>query len=292
MTRPALSALRALEIIDFLSQAPSHAYTLSELVRHTGTNVASLHAVLAVLMRRGYLVRHPVHKTYRLSPALAALGEAVAANDPILGHARNAARNLAERTGLEVTVTARAGEDAVCLARAAGATAPRTSMSVGQRLTLRPPLGTLYYAWSEPDEVEDWIARGDWSDAARARAALDLVRSRGFLVTVGSSLHDALAEQRDDHQPRARSNENLARLLKGLERAVYQPERIEPGESHAVDLISAPIFDHTRQATYAMNLTGFAQDLTGEDILRHARLLTEECDGVMRDSGVHGAPRR
>lgn len=53
MVRPALSATRALTIIDFMSQSPSQAYTLMELVRHTGTNVASCHAIVNVLMTRG-----------------------------------------------------------------------------------------------------------------------------------------------------------------------------------------------------------------------------------------------
>jgi DNA-binding IclR family transcriptional regulator len=295
MTRPALSALRAIEIIDFMSQAPSQAYTLSELVRHTGTNVASLHAILSVLMRRGYLVRHPAHKTYRLSPALAAIGESVAASEPILGHARAAAESLASRTGLEATVMARTGEDVICLSRAAGDPRLRTSMKIGQRITLRPPLGGTYYAWaSDEDEVDAWIARGDDADPDLARAALAMVRDRGFLVTIRSPAQTqawrALAARGGGSH--AKAERNAARALKELERALYQPKLIEPDAAYDVDFITAPLFDHTHQATYSITLNGFAGPLSGDEVRRYAGMLIEACSDVMRDSGVHPARRR
>jgi DNA-binding IclR family transcriptional regulator len=294
VTRPALSALRAIEIIDFMSQAPGQAFTLSELVRHTGTNLASLHAILNVLMRRGYLVRHPVHKTYRLSPALAAIGEAVAANEPILAHARTAAERLAMRTNLEATVIVRTGEDVICLSRSAGSPHLRTSMRVGQRVTLRPPLGATYYAWADAEDIDAWIARGEGTDPDRARTALALVRERGFLVTVRSPAQGeawrTLAAAKGGSK--ARAERDVTRALKELERALYQPRTIEPAATHDVDFITAPIFDQTHQANYSMTLNGFAGALRGDEIFRFAGLLTETCSDVMRDAGVHVARRR
>jgi DNA-binding IclR family transcriptional regulator len=294
MTRPALSALRAIEIIDFMSQAPSQAFTLTELVRHTGTNVASLHAILNVLMRRGYLVRHPVHKTYRLSPALAAIGEVVAANEPVLAHARAAAEVLAKRTGLEATVLVRTGEDVICLSRSAGSAALRTSMRVGQRVTLRPPLGATYYAWAEAEDIDAWIGRGDGAEPDLARAALAMVRERGFLVTVrspaqGEAWRTLSAKAAGS---KAKAERDVTRALKELERALYQPRTIEPAATYDVDFITAPIFDHTHQANYSMTLNGFPGALTGDEIFHFAGLLTETCGDVMRDTGVHLARRR
>lgn len=293
MTRPALSALRAIEIIDFMSQAPGQAFTLTELVRHTGTNVASLHAILNVLMRRGYLVRHPVHKTYRLSPALAAIGEAVAASEPILAEAKAAAEGLAMRTGLEATVMARTGEDVVCLSRTAGSPLLRTSMRVGRRITLRPPLGGAYYAWAEAEEIDAWIARGDGADPDLARAALAMVRERGYLVTIHSPAQtEAWRTLSAKGASRAKAEREVGKALKGLERALYQPRTIETGVVYDVDFITAPIFDHTHQATYSMTLNGFAGPLSGEEVRRYAGLLVEACSDVMRDSGVHAVRRQ
>jgi DNA-binding IclR family transcriptional regulator len=293
MTRPALSALRAIEIIDFMSQAPSQAYTLSELVRHTGTNVASLHAILNVLMRRGYLVRHPAHKTYRLSPALSAIGEAVAASEPLLAHARAAAEGLATRTGLEATVMARTGEDVICLSRAAGSPLLRTSMRIGQRVTVSPPLGGTYYAWADPDEIDAWIARGEGTDPDRARAALAIIRERGFLVTLRSPAQSAAwraLAARDGS--RAKAARAVTKALKELERGLYQPKTVELDATYEVDFITAPIFDRTHQATYSMTLNGFSGPLSGEAVFRLARELGEACGDVMRDSDVHVERRR
>jgi DNA-binding IclR family transcriptional regulator len=293
MTRPALSALRAIEIIDFMSQAPSQAYTLSELVRHTGTNVASMHAILNVLMLRGYLLRHPVHKTYRLSPALAAIGEAVAASEPMLGHARAAAEGLAKRTGLEVTVMARTGEDAICLFRVADSPLLRTSMRIGQRITLRPPLGWTYYAWSGEEEVEAWIARRPGADPDRIRASLEIVRARGYLITLRSPAEiEVRTVLTAADGGRAKSEREVVRALEALEQRPYQLEIIEPQTLYDADIITAPVFDHAGQPTYSMTLGGFSGPVSGAELLRLADRLLEACGDVMRDSDVPAARRR
>ena len=290
MSRPALSASRAIEIIDFMSQAPSQAYSMSELVRHTGTNVASCHAILNVLVTRGYLARHPTHKTYRLAPALAGIGEAVAASTPLLALATAAVRQLARQSGLEATLTLRAGEDILCLGRESGSPRLRNSMRVGQRVPLRPPLGAIFYAWASADEIESWLALGAPTDTLRHRAALELVRQRGFLVTLASSAQDEL--RRLFASPHgAADGRGVRRALQALEEADYQPARLEPGASYVIDFISTPIFDTHDQATYALNLSGFEQPLSGAEVIRHAERMLELCDGVMHEGEVR-RPKR
>ena len=63
MARPAPAAVRATDIISFLAAHPSRAFTISELVRHLGMNIAFAHATLAVLCDCGFLIRDPVHRT-------------------------------------------------------------------------------------------------------------------------------------------------------------------------------------------------------------------------------------
>jgi DNA-binding IclR family transcriptional regulator len=293
VTRPALSALRAIEIIDFMSQAPSQAYTLSELARHTGANVASCHAILNVLTARGYLTRHPTHKTYRLSLSLAAIGEAVAASEPILDHARAAAEKVVRQTGLSCVVTARTGEDIMCLARAQ-APGQRAQMRIGQRVPLRPPLGATYYAWAAAEEVDSWIARAEGTDPEQWRAALALVRERGFLVTLSSpqqrEVRRIFAAPPDTR--RAKVEKTIEKALQDLERVLYQPREIARDARYDVDIITAPIFDRAGEATYALTLSGLPGGLPGEDVLQHARVLMEACADVMRDSDIRPTPRR
>src|SRR5258708_37627648 len=79
MPRPALSGDRALQVIDVLVAHPTQRFTLTELSRRTAINPASAHALLAVMLRAGYVQRHPEHKTYTLGPALVAAGDTPAA---------------------------------------------------------------------------------------------------------------------------------------------------------------------------------------------------------------------
>ena len=55
MPRPALSADRALQVIDVLVAHPTQRFTLTELSRRTSINPASAHALLAVMLRAGYV---------------------------------------------------------------------------------------------------------------------------------------------------------------------------------------------------------------------------------------------
>ena len=291
MSRPALSALRAIEIIDFMSQTPSRAFTLTELVNHTGTNVSSLHSILAVLLSRGYLVRHPVHKAYRLSPALAAIGEAVASSEPILAHAKRAIAQLAARTEFEVILMARTGDDIICLARAGTAPHLRASVRVGQRVPLRPPLGGMYLAWSPEAEIDAWLKEGDVADLERRRRALQLIRERGFLARIHSNAQSELKRVlAAPNASRAKAERETARALKNLEQAMYQPVTIEPEEFYDIDFIGAPIFDHAHEARFTITLQGFVAPLNGQEILRLGRDLIEACGDVMRDSDVHIEP--
>ena len=124
MSRPALAASRALDILNFMAAHPTEAFSLSELVEHLGVNFASCHAILTVLTKDGFLERHPKHRTYSLGPALVAIGHAALESQPAIDIARDEARDLAQQLDLEVLLTARTGGDLIALARAGRHVAP------------------------------------------------------------------------------------------------------------------------------------------------------------------------
>src|SRR6266568_1037470 len=117
MARPAPASVRATDIISFLTAHPSRAFTISELVRHLGMNIASAHATLAVLCDCGFLIRDPVHRTYVLGPAFAVTGFAALEQHPAIEAAIEQAEVLAAELNAEVGVTAIAGRDVIFLAR-------------------------------------------------------------------------------------------------------------------------------------------------------------------------------
>ncbi len=282
MSRPALSALRALEIIDVMAGQPSEKFTLSDIVRLTGTNAASCHAILNVMMQRGYLLRDPERKTYRLAPVMVAIGEAAARHDPLLAQAKRVAADWAERSEREVVLTARAGEDIIGVAGFAPARIPNTSVRVGQRVPLRAPLGGLFFAWADADEQAGWCSPDDdetpFAVRAAHEAALALLRERGFLVSLRTVEHGAFTRQLVQAQDEGLAESRLAVLLAAMDNGLYQPSEIEPEAEYRVQTLSAPIFDRHGRVLYNVGVVYPAEPVSGEDLLQEGYALVEACN--------------
>lgn len=58
-----------------MAATPSRGYSLTQLVQALALNPASCHALLGAMARDGYLTRAPRGRTYRLGPALIAIGQ-------------------------------------------------------------------------------------------------------------------------------------------------------------------------------------------------------------------------
>jgi DNA-binding IclR family transcriptional regulator len=291
MSRPALSALRALEILDLLGAAPAQALTLSEIVRLTGTNVASSHAILTVLVKQGYLLRHPTSKVYRLAPAIVALGQAAAEHDGLLSSARAACDLAAQRTGYEAVLTARAGDDIIAVARVAGSGFSQPNFRVGQRVLLRPPMGGLFVAWAPDHDQEAW-ATPQKSTPEHARtahlAALALLRERGYLVTLSTDAYSNFTRiiADGDVMP-SRRDPRLAEILSELDNGLYQPTAINPADSYRIKGIAAPIFDPHGGVLYALNLNPPpSDDMMGKQLIENVQILLDLCSTVMRENDI------
>ena len=111
---------------ELLGRTFADEFTLSDLADRVDINLASCHALLAVLTDVGYVSRNPRLKTYSLGSVLVALGNAAVRRHPAIEHAHGQARQLSEDLGLTVTVTALAGQDIAFLERV-GNTDPGTS---------------------------------------------------------------------------------------------------------------------------------------------------------------------
>lgn len=258
-----------------MAGASAQSFTLSELVKYTGMNTSSCHSILNVLVNHGYLTRHPAQKTYRLAPALAAIGASVMNSDPTIQRATLATEELARRTGLEVLLSARAGDETIKLARRANPSLPRVTMRIGQRSPLIPPLGAPFVAWADEAGIEDWLAKGSSEPGFReaSLALLDLVRKRGFLVALRRpteasprALVTARSKRTQDDQPAI-----------VLDPQTYQPQDLLADASYDIDVISAPIFDVHHQVIYTLSIVGTMEPMKGAQITELARTLLEVC---------------
>ena len=264
MPRPALSASRAVGVLNFLAAHPTEGFTLSDIASRLGINPASAHALLAVLMDAGYLDRDPRLRTFRLGPAVVALGAAALDAHPGIDVARDAARQLARETGLEVAVTAPAGDHIVFLAKAGEPSARGVPVHIGQRVPMIPPIGTVFVAWGD---AEAWLAQAH--DPERLRDVLETVRRRGYSVALeadarkrlGHALNDLAANPSDDEL-----KSRVGRLVSDLSERRYQLHTLKNDRRYEVSMIAAPIFGSAGQAALAITLQGFDGGLAGSEI--------------------------
>lgn len=269
MARPAPAATRATEILNFLIAQPGQPATLSEIARNLGMNLASAHAVLAVLSDAGYLVRHPTLRTYTIGPLLVAAGDAALEQHPAVDVARDEIRRLAEQHGVELVLTTSAGEDIVALARA-GPRHPQ-GLEVGRRVPLIPPLGSVFVAWGTEEEVEAWLRRAGSLSVAerrRLRGQLETVRARGYSVNLRQYSPEALlgAIATLGTRPTAEARRILAEMIGELGHAEYQLERLRSKAVYAVGTIAAPVFDGQGRAVLALALADFPEPLSAKEI--------------------------
>ena len=277
MSRLALAATRAVAVLNFLAAHPTQAFTLSDLADRLGINVASMHALLNALTDDGYLVRNPRLKTYALGPAVVALGTAALETHPAIDLARDAARDLAKSTGLEVAVTTVAGDDEIVfVARVGDPSARGLPIHVGQRVPFVPPFGSVFVAWGDG---ESWLAKADDPDSLRP--VLDAVRARGYSIALEASARirfqqrlDELASSPSDHALRA----SVGELIDDLGRRRYHLRNVDPKKAYDVSMIAAPVFGPDGDVVLALTLIGFPPGISGAEIASYGE--------QMRDAGL------
>lgn len=287
MARPALSAERAIDILNFITNEPGHDFTLSELVQQLGVNIASCHAVLNALTKNGYLVRHPKHKTYTLGPALVAIGQASLERHPAIGMARDAASDLARETGLELVLNTRIGDEIVSLARYGQFHTSAVSMRVGQHVPLIPPLGAMVMAWSDEEDIKGWMQKLPHKITRAEKASYDKVmlsiRTHGYAIYLENPVTVQLGQVTQGLSTSGSledAQEQLTDLIDKLGVDSHYLLQPESGQEYDVNFISAPIFSPFGEVSYVMSMIGFKQAVSTEEIQKYAAMLTDRCRAI------------
>jgi DNA-binding IclR family transcriptional regulator len=275
MSRPALAADRAIQVIDLLTLHPTERFNLTEITQRTGVNPASAHALMAVLLHAGYVQRHPTHKTYALGPALVAASAAALEQLPGIRAAQAEIGELSRELELEAVVTVATEDEIIVVGRALHASAYGSVLAVGQRLPLAPPFGSVFLAWSASAEIERWLARSEPALDAREtedqHRALELVRTRGYSLAFDSPArrevgevvaHRATSVPADDHD---HLDELVAALAHGGD---YHVMALDESRTYDVSMIAAPVFDANQRVTAAITVCGFAPAMPATEVIR------------------------
>jgi DNA-binding IclR family transcriptional regulator len=272
MARPVPAVQRAARIMDLLVAHRDERFSMSDIVRRTGTSLGTAHALLAELEAAGYVTRHPRNKTYGLGPALVAAGLAALAQQPALRAAEDEIGQLAYDLSADVAVSAPTNTEIVIVHRAATHSPFGPGFREGDRIPLIPPIGAVFMAWAGPEEVRAWRERApklDQRSWKRTGRALASIRSRGYAVTHMSTAYEAfrsamlsLAMQPRRADIRATVDDLLARLA--LEQ--YEAIDIDDAAAYDVSMIAAPIFDADLRVLATFSASGFPPGIVGADV--------------------------
>jgi DNA-binding IclR family transcriptional regulator len=282
VARPALSASRAMDVIQFLAAHPEHAFTYSELSGRLEINLASLHAVLHELEQRRFVARDPVTKRYSLGMAVVAIGDAALRRHGSVDVLRREMAALTAEHGYGCVAYVPVRADMVCVATSRS---EPDRIQVGQRVPLLAPFGTVFLAWAPPPEVTAWLARSGLSAELRSRslADLDLVRARGWSATVDGPPHrdiERLVVGLGEH-PRA------PELWRSLRHAIASVPRSEVRgrRTQRIRDVTAPVFDADGKPTIALTMQGFDRVLSSEEVEGYATALGRATAAVTAATG-------
>ncbi len=293
MSRPALSATRATQVLSQLALRPDGQWTIAELSRALTINLSSLHAVLAALETEGFVRRDPVNKSYRLGPFALAIGASALQSHPSLAAAELALNDLATELDLEGFITSACGDAIVVLARVGQHRPTSPSLRVAQRVPLLPPVGGVFIAWADDLKRDLWLSRAPSAQRKPYEEILQLIRLRGFTVGLEGPerKHLSTAVRAAQSQSATDASNTLERALEELARAHYHLGDAWSAAPNTVSLIAAPVFDHRGNVEIALTLSGFAQPLSKEEIEEIGRRLRDIAIVATRASGGE-APQR
>jgi DNA-binding IclR family transcriptional regulator len=259
---------RVVATISLLAAHPHESLTLAELTRRLGVNKSTCRAILASLEGAGWVLRDPARKTYRLGPALVALGRTAAESFPALDFARPAMDELSLEFGASCAALGVGEGEITVLDQVGDPRGAPTGFRVGVSFPLRPPLGAAVLAWADDDVRDSWLALVPADTRDYYRDALVATHDRGFAVEIWSTPVARVRELVMLLGTDASTVSALARLADELAaHEEFLAVTLEPEAEYAVNVVNAPVFDHTGHVTLVLSLTGFGRPLLGCEVL-------------------------
>ncbi|PPJ25759.1 hypothetical protein C5E45_19560 [Nocardia nova] len=282
MSRQSPAVKRVAAILEFLADHPEELMSLSEISRSAGLSAATAHAMLNGLADEGLLIKDPSSKKYGLGPTLVRLGRAAGArDDDVQAIAQAEINRLNEEIGRHIVATRVIGRHVVIVKQAGNVGPWSMTVQVGHRVEFRPPIGTVFLAWSDNADVEKWLRQVDAvaSDAAIARCleALEGVRRRGYA---------AARNVAEDNEQRAESGQALGAGLDTLLAGEYFLNEIDDEQYYSMIQTAAPVFDAHGQVTLAIASSYAGTVISGRSVRAEAEAVVAAAGRVTRC--IHG----
>jgi DNA-binding IclR family transcriptional regulator len=255
--RPSPQTNRVVALVEILSARPNEALTLAEVTRRLGVNKSTCYSMLQALTDVGWLLRDPFAKTYRLGPALVAVGRAASSGFPALDFVRPAMIELSRGVGSHCVALAVAPEHVTVVDQVRDVRAVGAPIGHGY-IPLRPPFGAAVAAWSLPAVTERWLSLAPPGTADRYADALGGVRRRGFVVE--------LAEPSWTPPTNVTSLPEVVEELARFLSPGVLPLELRATQAYAVSAINAAVVDPSGMVVLIVSLMGFPGPLTGAEV--------------------------
>jgi DNA-binding IclR family transcriptional regulator len=160
------------------------------------------------------------------------------------------------------------GDDAVTvLDQVADPRAAAHAFRVGASFPVRPPLGAAVVAWASDAVRDDWLAHVPPDTRAHYADALAATHDRGYAVEISATsvarVRQLVGMLGDDTSARA-ALDRLADELAAHEEFLAVDLDVE--REYAVNVVNAPVFDHTGHVTLVLSLTGFDRARRGAEV--------------------------
>ncbi len=281
---------RVLAVLEFLAAHPGEQFGLSELARRLQLSKPTCLGIVTTLTEAGYLVRDVQAKTYRLGPALIALGHTAQESMRVSPAAREQLRQLS----VAFTTTAALAaviDDRITLLEVVAPLGIKAAVPVGQSYPFAPPVGLMFVLWDD-EALHGWLAREPTiplrTDSERLDRVITECRSAGYLVerlTPGGRRLYALMAGMSATLP-----DELQALLGEMvadigERVYLRGETVGSGrQRHDISVISAPVYDHHQRQAMVLSLQ-IGRALTDAEITKRARSVIRTADALTAQLG-------
>lgn len=149
---------RASLLMRLLASRSRGGLRLAEVVKNSGLEHPTVHRILKGLMTEGLVTQDAGSRRYLLGPLVFELGLAAAPQFSLPDICRPSLQRIAEKSGDTVFLTARSGNDSVCIDRREGSFPIKTfTLDVGTRRPLGAGAGGLALLMLLPEQAVDEI---------------------------------------------------------------------------------------------------------------------------------------
>lgn len=185
---------RATSILRILSTAMPKGFSTTEVAKSSNLARPTAHRILATLTAEGFVDRNPLTGNWLLGPELYVLGSIAAERYDITEIASEQVASLAALTGESAFLSARRGNESVCLSRVEGSFPIRSFVLYeGVRFPLGvASAGIAMLAFESDSFIDEYLAREHITDMHgtvhsphEIRKLIDETRELGFSVNPG-----------------------------------------------------------------------------------------------------------